>query len=125
MEYSIEDMIRLLSKVEEETSILLTGGEPLLYPKLEELLYTLNTRLSSVSVGLFTTGIMGNGKKLECISEAYAKQMASNGLEMCYLSVYSTQKEIHDWMTKCAGSFEVMKKSVFHLRDAGIKVNFN
>ena len=125
MEYSIEDMMRFLSKVEEEKTILLTGGEPLLYPKLDDLLDTLNTRLTSVKVGLFTTGIMENGKKLDSISETYAKQMASKGLKMCYLSVYSTQEEIHDWMTNRTGSFEMLKRSVFHLKDAGIEVNFN
>lgn len=125
MEYSVDDMMRFLSKVEGEKNILLTGGEPLLHPKLEEILYTLNTRLSGVELGLFTTGIMENGEGFDSISETYAKQMASKGLKMCYLSVYSTREEEHDWMTKLPGSFEMLKGSVLHLKEAGIETNFN
>lgn len=125
MDYSVGDITSFLNKLKGRKEVYLTGGEPLLYSKIDMLLKELHTEVDDIVLGMFTTGIRGNDEQVEAISEQYAEQLAQNGLKVCYLSVYSCRKEEHDWMTNLEGSFNLTRTSISHLRRAGIEVRFN
>lgn len=126
MGYSEEHMIYLLKSLSGPKRVFLTGGEPLLYDGLEQLLKRLQCEIEDIEIGLFTTGIIAkNSENVEAISEDYACILAKSGLKECYLSVYSHLEREHDWMTKSKGSFSMLKKSMIHLKKAGIEIKFN
>ena len=125
MDYSVGDISLFLNKLKGRKEVYLTGGEPLLYPEIDMLLKKLHMEVDDIVLGMFTTGIRGNDEKVEAISEQYARQLAQNGLRVCYLSVYSCIKEEHDWMTNLESSFDLTRISISNLRRAGIEVRFN
>lgn len=125
MKYSEQDMIRFLTQIEEKKDIYLTGGEPLLYPNLRNLLMELKNNVSDLDIGLFTTGIMKDEEGIKSISIEYAKELANVGLKVCYVSVYSNNGEEHDWMTKLQGSFKLLNHSIKNLQEEGVEIRFN
>ena len=125
MDYSVKDMASFLNGLKGKKEVFLTGGEPLLHPEIEMILKRLHTEADGTVLGMFTTGITGNDAQIGSISEQYAQELARNGLEICYLSVYSCSKKEHDWMTNREGSFDLTKDSISHLRKAGIEIRFN
>lgn len=125
MKYSIEEMISFLQIFPEKKYVFLTGGEPLLYEELDDIIFSLKNKLSNISVGVFTTGIIMQQRKLSEISEKRAYDLAVLGLEMCYFSIYSAQAKKHDWMTQNEGSFALTLESIRRLREQNIEVKIN
>lgn len=125
MEYSEQDMIKLLKCIEEEKEVFLTGGEPLLYTNLDRLLNALQIQIPNINLGMFTTGIILDSGKAKAICEKYAEKLAECGLKVCYLSVYSHLEQEHDWMTKLQGSYKMLNESIRRLQAAGIEIRFN
>lgn len=125
MEYSIENVVSFLRNIPETKDVFFTGGEPLLYDKLASVLGYLKENVNDISLGLFTTGIMQKNNNICPISEEYAQTLAENGLKVCYVSVYSHEKEKHDWITGKEGSFEATKKSIENFEKAGVEIRFN
>lgn len=125
MKYSEQNMISFLSSINEKKEIFLTGGEPLLYPDLENLLDNLQMQVCDAELGLFTTGIIKDAEGAKPISGEYAKKLANCGLKVCYLSIYSHEAKEHDWMTRLEGSFQILNKSIKHLQSAGIEIRIN
>lgn len=125
MQYSEETMCDFLKSIQEKKEVFLTGGEPLLYPRLEKLLKRLNDEVENLTLGLFTTGIVMDSLKQNSISREYAEILSESGLKICYLSLYSFQEQEHDWMTRLQGSFDLLRESVNNLQAAGIEIRFN
>lgn len=124
-EYSKQDMIKLLKAIKGEKEVFLTGGEPLLYTNLDGMLNDLQTQITDISLGIFTTGIISDSGQAKPISQKYAEKLAECGLKVCYLSVYSHLEQEHDWMTRLQGSYKMIKESISHLRAVGIEIRFN
>lgn len=124
-QYSDEDMIKLLKSIDGKKKVYLTGGEPLLYKDLDRLLNDMQMQISDISIGMFTTGIMWRAGEANAISEEYARRLASCGLKVCYLSIYSHLEQDHDWMTRLQGSYKILNESITHLQVAGIETRFN
>lgn len=125
MVYSQENMVRFLNGIQGKKEVFLTGGEPLLYPGIETLFKRLHTEVDGVLLGMFTTGIRGEKGFPEAVSESYAEQLMSLGLNICYFSIYSSNAEEHDWMTGYRGAFNLTRQSIFNLKKAGVDVRFN
>ncbi len=125
MAYSEQDMIKLLKGIKGRKDVFLTGGEPLLYTNLGGMLNDLQTQISDISLGMFTTGIISDSGQAKSISEKYAEKLADCGLKVCYLSVYSHLEEEHDWMTRLQGSYKMLNESIRHLQAAEIEIRFN
>lgn len=118
-------MIKLLKSIDGKKKVYLTGGEPLLYKDLDRLLNDMQMQISDISIGMFTTGIMWRAGEANAISEEYARRLASCGLKVCYLSIYSHLEQDHDWMTRLQGSYKILNESITHLQVAGIETRFN
>lgn len=125
MSYTIKEMIAFLQIFSEKKYIFLTGGEPLLHEAFYDIVFSLKSELTNVSIGAFTTGIVARQGKLCGISEKQAHNLASLGLEMCYFSIYSAQAKKHDWMTEYEGSFLLTLESIKRLCEQNVEVKIN
>lgn len=125
MNYNIEEMITFLQIFSEKKFVFLTGGEPLLHEELDDIIFSLKNKLSNISIGVFTTGIVTQNGRLCAISEKRACDLAALGLETCYFSIYSAQMKKHDWMTQNEGSFALTLESIRRLREQNIEVKIN
>lgn len=123
-DYSIEQMIDFLSSISEEKFVFFTGGEPLLNKNFEKLLISIK-KVSNISVGIFTSGVMNTNGEIHAVSKEQAGRLAESGLKICYFSVYSHEAKIHDWMTQTQGSHSITHESIENLRNAGIEIRFN
>ncbi len=97
--------------------VILTGGEPTLYPQLPDLIrYCL-------AQGVFPR-IITNGQKIADME--YLKLLKDAGLRHLHLSVYSCRPEIQEKITKHKGSFDNLERSLNNLNVLGdITVNVN
>lgn len=125
MRYTIRDMKNFLMLFPQEKHVFLTGGEPLLYDSLDCVLSSLTDALPSVFLGLFTTGIISNQNEYYAVQPAQVQRLAFHGLKMCYFSLYAPSAQIHDWMTKVPGSFNLTIESIRAMRNQGIEAKIN
>ena len=125
MDYTTKEMIAFLQMFSEKKYVFLTGGEPLLYEEFDDIIFSLKNKLSNVSIGAFTTGIVAHQGELCGISEKRAQNLASLGLEICYFSIYSAQAKKHDWMTENEGSFLLTLESIKRLCEQDVEVRIN
>lgn len=123
--YTIEDMRRFLALFPQEKHIFFTGGEPLLCKSLDSILLSLSGTLPSVSMGLFTAGVVSCQGELCSVQPEQARCFASHGLRLCYFSLYAPLAQEHDWMTGIQGSFDLTLKSIEAMKDQGIETKIN
>lgn len=124
--YDNFDILELLRLFKNRTQyIFFTGGEPLLYEKLYELLANINGMQLDIHIGLFTTGIMQQGNKLVAISDKVAKKLKDNNVQSCYLSLYSNKPQVHDYITTAKSSFSLTEQSIKNLQKNSIDVKLN
>lgn len=96
--------------------LILSGGEPTLYPKLTEIIKYSN------SIGL-DCRIITNGQKTA--DYKYLKKLHEAGLKDIHVSIYSHEDKIQSYLTKKKDSLDNIKKTLDNLRDFDIKVNIN
>lgn len=125
MQYTINDMLGLLQNIPEQKVVFLTGGEPFLSSNFLKIVQMLTVECENINVGVFTTGIINNNGELKSISLPYARRLSETGLKICYVSIYSSNERLHDWMTGVRNSFQLTKASVMNMVEAGIDVRFN
>ena len=86
------------------------GGEPTIHPDLLELVAEANG-LGYQVIEVYTNGTIMNGRMLECFREFNATLA---------FSVYAATAEIHDSITKRAGSFEATIENIRQSLEFGI-----
>lgn len=96
--------------------VILTGGEPSLHPELPKIAEYAR------SVGLHVRMIT-NGTRLA--DPEFARSMASAGLELVHVSVYSVKPEIEAQLRGVDGTLERAFSAIANAHDAGIEVNIN
>ncbi len=97
--------------------IILSGGEPTLYPHLPELIEYCLQR------GVFPR-IITNGQKISDIE--YLRRLKSAGLQHFHLSVYSCRPEIEAKITKSMEAFKNIEQSLSNISTlGGITVDIN
>ena len=117
--YSISQLKPFLSKFNEKgCHVYITGGEPLLSPKIYELI-TLCKELG-FSVGLFTTFNVN-----EDVNTVLQK-LKDCGLSDFYLSLYGSNAPLHDYITGVKGSYDKSIQAVKAAKNYNIdaKINF-
>lgn len=93
--------------------VVITGGEPLVYPGLLKVLESSNTAgLKSI---LYTSGVTRNGKECRCINDEELKRMKPL-LSRIVFSLYSAIEEKHNQITQTEESFtmtlDTIRKSI-------------
>ena len=116
-QYSDEDILRVLELFPEETRVILTGGEPLLYKHVFELCKQISLESPLKKIGIYTTG---NIKNMCSIDELLAKHLNVLHVDVCYFSIYSISAKLHDAWTQKSGSFLNTIESIASLKKAGI-----
>ncbi len=93
----IDTLIRLLNEASEMgvESVSYSGGEPLVYPDLENLISY--SRGLGLYLSLYTTGIINNN--LHSLSVKRAKSLIEGGFDRFVFSVYSTNESLHTSIT--------------------------
>ena len=105
------DIIRYEAEV---PSVSFTGGEPLLFPGLTELIKYASQN-NGMRVNLITNGILINRHK--------AKEMVRAGLASAQVSIESAHPEEHDAITGVTGSHEASVTGLKALMRAGVRVH--
>ena len=95
-------------------NLTLTGGEPLLYPDLEQLMKW--AYKNDVMVRLYTS--------LFSLKDEHVRLLSTSPVYEVETSIYSSEPEKHDVFTGVKGSFEKLVRGIVRLREVGIKVNF-
>lgn len=90
--------------------VTLTGGEPLLHPKIEDIV-----KYASDS-GLITH-ICSNGYLL---TKDLANKFAKNGLSQIQVDIAHTRPDFHDYLRGKSGSFEKAKNALLNAKKYGI-----
>jgi MoaA/NifB/PqqE/SkfB family radical SAM enzyme len=115
--FSIED-VRELSRQADEIGlahVTITGGEPLLFPDLDELVEAIDPYKFYIAVD--SNGWLLDNKK--------AKHLKSIGIEKVHLSLDSISAAEHDNFRRKPGSHERVLKSIEASLDAGLSVLLN
>ena len=112
------DKVKELSRQADElglTHFTITGGEPLIFPDLDELVATLDPNKFFIAVD-------SNGWFLD---EAKAQHLKSIGVEKVHLSLDSISAEEHDAFRKKPGSHARVLRAIKASREAGLSVLLN
>ncbi len=96
--------------------IILTGGEPTLFPAMTELIHY------AKKLGL-PTRIITNGQNTA--DPVYLADLASAGLTHLHLSIYSVRESVNDYLTQKPGSLKNQLKTLENLADLDIQTDIN
>ncbi len=108
-ELSFDEIIRIINDARSLgcREWFISGGEPMLRADFPEIFKYIMAH--SISYSLNTNGTL--------ITSQIACLMKKRGRKM--VSIYGADKEIHDWVTRCPGSFEKTMQGLKYLREAG------
>lgn len=104
----------------------ISGGEPFLYKEIEELVnFVYNKNILPV---IYSSGVLPSTKGIQAISEKTLNNLENAGLDSIAFSLYSLNKEIHDYMTNTPNSlitlFETLKNAKNSLNKTKIELSF-
>jgi MoaA/NifB/PqqE/SkfB family radical SAM enzyme len=123
--YSVEDVVAFLHMLNRPVHLNLTGGEPLLHPRLMETIHAFKRIDPQNQIGIFTSGVVLQGSSPSSISTELARELAKAGLSCAYLSVYHYEDIYHDLITNTPGSLRCVLESIKNLIIAGISVSIH
>jgi len=96
--------------------VILTGGEPTLYPHLKKAIKY--ARKKKIDVRLIT-----NGQKI--CDRAYLKELKDVGLNLIHISLYSYKPKVQAYLTQNQESFKNILKSINNAIKLNMVVNIN
>ncbi|MFA5351023.1 MAG: radical SAM protein, partial [Candidatus Omnitrophota bacterium] len=96
----------LLSVMDGEKEVVLSGGEPLLHSDIVEIIRQFS--LKGFKVGMASNGVL--------IDQAKAEELADAGLKNIQLSLDSVNKETHDFLRGVPGAYEKVLQAAGYLK---------
>jgi len=96
--------------------VILTGGEPTLHPELPRI--ARYARDQGLHVRMIT-----NGHRLA--DERFAEEMASAGLQLVHVSVYSNRPDVEERLRGTPGTLERAYQAISNAHKYGVDVNIN
>ena len=123
--YSINMVEKLIARFKGKLLINLTGGEPQLFNKFNDLLVRLKTCKSDLELGIFTSGITKTKNKISPITLKEAICQKQSGLDSCYISIYDRDPNKHDFITNIRNSLNYSEESIINYIDAGVIVKIH
>jgi molybdenum cofactor biosynthesis enzyme MoaA len=97
-------------------SLSLSGGEPLLYPRLDELIEQATGQGLPVCLQTNATG---------CARRERAQRLHAAGLRHAFVSLHANTAELSDAITQAPGAFAQTVAGIDHLLAAGVQVTVN
>ena len=110
-----EDIIVQLSHYNPKT-IVLIGGEPLLYKEITPLIFFIRKTLPKTTIVMYSNLTLLTDEIISTISMLDVKVVTS---------IYGATAVVHDSITKKPGSFEKTINSVLRLKESGISIKAN
>jgi len=104
----ILDVIRQGIDLGLRRAILIGGGEPMLYPRIYDIIEFLNKH--DIAIDLFTNGTL--------IDADDAKRLYDNNVEVV-VKCNSLDPAVQDMLVDTAGAFDMIQQGIHHLFDAG------
>lgn len=114
----IAELIKEFSDLGGE-KLCISGGEPLCYENLTEVLSSCQNR--NLYISLYTTGITRNGGPPKSISEKLVYYLAENNVRVIY-SLHGATAKTHDTITQVQGSYNITKAAIEKTINAGASV---
>ena len=113
---TLDDYRRLIDEVEELgiPAVTVTGGDPFSYPHCWDILEYMHER--NLAVNLFTNALALN-------TSEKVRRVARMGLLQLSVSIYSTDAEVHDQITRRRGSWEQSMKALRELSAWPVPLN--
>lgn len=123
VELSFKEVSKVVQEAKEMgvKKIAISGGEPLLYDYLIDVIKECNRHY--ISTIIYTTGI--KTIKLEIPSDKYIKDVKRTGINKIIFSIHGSVPETHDKITRISGSFEKTINSVKRFIRNGINCEFH
>jgi MoaA/NifB/PqqE/SkfB family radical SAM enzyme len=125
---SLPNLLRFLKFLGKfhDSRVWITGGEPLAFPGLSDVIRRIAAEESVAGVGTFTSGCLPQADGvLGALSEQGAKELRGGGLLWCYVSVYSADKSSHEKVTLVPGSHDLTTRTISNLIKARVNVRVN
>lgn len=98
------------------SSIILIGGEPLLYKGIENIITFIHNNLPSTSIVLYSN--------LTLLDDVLTEVIVKNDVKVV-TSIYSCDNVVHDKITQVVGSYEKTVNNLKKLRQKGVDVRAN
>lgn len=123
----LNKVLKFIEGISENKSIrlILTGGEPLLFPEVQGLLQAIKRLNRDIQVGMFTTGIIKKFDRLVSLSKREINELKNIGLKFVFLSLYSNNNKKHNRITNRNLSFERTIEAIEKFSSCGIETNIN
>ena len=112
----ISELIKEFSYLGGE-KLCISGGEPLCYENLIEVLNSCQNR--NLAISLYTTGITKNGGPPKPISDKLVYYLAEHNVRVIY-SLHGATSKTHDTITQLKGSYNITTAAIEKTVDAGV-----
>jgi hypothetical protein len=113
-----EALSSFLHSVPSLQEVYLSGGEPFEHLGLEGLAATALAHARQVVI--YTSGVTLSASGMEPLDEARLGRLANMGVCRVDISIYSSQRELHDGVTATPGSLQMALESARRVRRAGL-----
>ncbi|MGL5777142.1 radical SAM/SPASM domain-containing protein [Cetobacterium sp.] len=123
LNYTIDDITNFLGLFDNNITLYLTGGEPLISNNLKPILNKLKN-FNNVNPGIFTCGIFSHNLNEINFSDKFENDYLKT-LKNCYISIYSLIPEEHDKITNLENSLVTTLKSIQNLIEIGVDVKIH
>lgn len=113
----------LLADVAVQHEVYLSGGEPFTHPELGEFVSAASKTVRNVVV--YTSGVCAHNGLAAAITDERLTAIAMAGVSRLDLSIYDSDPQRHDQVTRVAGSHKALSETVVRLRRLGIPFGFH
>lgn len=104
--------------------VVISGGEPFLYPKLKELIIFIKD--NGLKVTVYSCGVQGNIKNgFRPITEDDFKNLKLCGLNHVIFSLHAASEEMQERISGIKGSFRCVLESITNAQKAGYQVELH
>jgi radical SAM protein with 4Fe4S-binding SPASM domain len=122
-------LAQLCSLIDEATelglkSFTISGGEPFLYPHLDQLISYIHSK--NIDFSIYTCGVVHNTDgQLSCLSDKQLEYVASMSPRSVIFSLHGASGEVHEFISKVPGSFSLTLESIRKAIRIGLNVELH
>lgn len=116
-------LARRLFELRSLEEVYLSGGEPLEYPRLLDVV-RLSKRVAR-NVAVYSSGVVLQAREIAALPSGAIADLASAGVSRIDLSIYAADAAAHEFVTRTRGSYALTLESAARIRAAGIKLGIH
>lgn len=125
MSYSLKELKSIVDEVSTLgcKTISLSGGEPLVYPRLLEISKYIKDK--GISLRIYTSGNLFYGQSIGPLDASLASSLKTLGINELIFSIHGGEPELHDRVTNVKGSFKNLINSLRIANNFGLKTELH